>query len=75
MRLFAPTSWAIVTFLNPVAEALTGWHAAEAIGRPFNHVFRIIDVLDHRRALDPMALVIKKNKTFEPAGREHPDSA
>src|SRR5580704_11647352 len=35
----------IVTFLNPVAEAMTGWQAAEAIGRPFNHVFRIVDVL------------------------------
>jgi diguanylate cyclase (GGDEF)-like protein/PAS domain S-box-containing protein len=52
----------IVTFLNPVAEAMTGWHAAEAIGQPFNHVFRIVDVLDHRRALDPMTLVIEKNQ-------------
>jgi diguanylate cyclase (GGDEF)-like protein/PAS domain S-box-containing protein len=54
----------IITFLNPVAEAMTGWHAAEAIGQPFNYVFRIIDVLDHRRALDPMTLVIEKNKTL-----------
>src|SRR6202050_3090986 len=52
----------IVTFLNPVAEAMTGWHAAEAIGQPFNHVFRIVDVLDHRRALDPMTLVIERNQ-------------
>ena len=52
-----------VTFLNPIAEALAGCPADEAIGRPFVHVFRIIDVLDHRRALDPMALVTKTNKT------------
>ena len=51
-----------VTFLNPIAEALTGWPADEAIGRPFVQVFRIIDVPDHRRAVDPMALVIKTNK-------------
>jgi diguanylate cyclase (GGDEF)-like protein/PAS domain S-box-containing protein len=51
-----------VTFLNPIAEALTGWRADEAIGRPFIQVFRIIDVLDHRRAANPMALVIKTNK-------------
>jgi diguanylate cyclase (GGDEF)-like protein/PAS domain S-box-containing protein len=51
-----------VTFLNPIAEALTGWPADEAIGRPFVQVFRIIDVLDHRRAVDPMALVIKTNE-------------
>jgi diguanylate cyclase (GGDEF)-like protein/PAS domain S-box-containing protein len=55
----------IVTFLNPVAEAMTGWLAAEAIGQPFFHVFRIIDVLDHRRALDPMASVIANNKTLK----------
>jgi PAS domain S-box-containing protein len=53
-----------VTFLNPIAEALTGWPADEAIGQPFVQVFRIIDVLDHRRALDPMALVTKTNKTL-----------
>jgi diguanylate cyclase (GGDEF)-like protein/PAS domain S-box-containing protein len=51
-----------VTFLNPIAEALTGWRADEAIGRPFVQVFQIIDVLDHHRAADPMALVIKTNK-------------
>jgi diguanylate cyclase (GGDEF)-like protein/PAS domain S-box-containing protein len=51
-----------VTFLNPIAEALTGWPADEAIGRPFVQVFRIIDVPDHRRAVDPMSLVIKTNK-------------
>jgi diguanylate cyclase (GGDEF)-like protein/PAS domain S-box-containing protein len=51
-----------VTFLNPIAQALAGWRADEAIGRPFVQVFRIIDGLDQRRAADPMALVIKTNK-------------
>jgi diguanylate cyclase (GGDEF)-like protein/PAS domain S-box-containing protein len=51
-----------VTFLNPIAEALTGCSADEAIGRPFAQVFRIIDALDHRRSIDPMALVIETNK-------------
>jgi diguanylate cyclase (GGDEF)-like protein/PAS domain S-box-containing protein len=51
-----------LTFLNPIAEALTGWRADEAVGRPFAQVFRIIDVLDHRRMIDPMALVTKTNK-------------
>src|SRR5579864_2027093 len=32
-----------VTFLNPVAETLTGWLAGETVGRPFAEVFRIID--------------------------------
>lgn len=53
-----------VTFLNPIAEAMTGWPADEAIGRPFIEVFRIIDVIDHRRPVNLMALVIQTNKTM-----------
>ena len=53
-----------VTFLNPVAEAMTGWQADEAAGRPFAEIFRIINIADHRRPVDPMALVIRTNKTL-----------
>jgi diguanylate cyclase (GGDEF)-like protein/PAS domain S-box-containing protein len=53
-----------VTFLNPVAESMTGWLASEAAGRPFAQIFRIINVSDHRRPVDPMALVIKTDKTL-----------
>ena len=53
-----------VTFLNPIAEAMAGWPADEAIGRPFTDVFRIIDVIDHRRPVNLMALVIRTNKTM-----------
>jgi PAS domain S-box-containing protein len=41
----------LVTFMNPVAEALTGWVRTEAIGRPLVEVFQIIDE-DTRQTID-----------------------
>jgi diguanylate cyclase (GGDEF)-like protein/PAS domain S-box-containing protein len=70
-----------VTFLNPIAEALTGWPADEALGRPFVQVFQIIDVSNRRRVLNPMTSVVKTNKTLSlPEGcilirRDGPESA
>ena len=32
-----------ITFLNPIAQALTGWQAEEAVGQPIQSVFRIIN--------------------------------
>jgi PAS domain S-box-containing protein len=33
----------IVTFLNPIAEKLTGWPTSEAIGTPLEQVFHIVN--------------------------------
>jgi PAS domain S-box-containing protein len=41
----------LVTFMNPVAEALTGWVRTEAIGRPLVEVFQIINE-DTRQTID-----------------------
>jgi PAS domain S-box-containing protein len=42
-----------VTFLNAAAEALTGWTAAEALGRPLPEVFHIVDEATRGPAEDP----------------------
>lgn len=44
-----------VTFLNPVAEDLTGWPAADACGRPLVEVFRVVHE-DTREEVDNPAL-------------------
>jgi diguanylate cyclase (GGDEF)-like protein/PAS domain S-box-containing protein len=51
-----------VTFLNPIATAMTGWSADEALGRPFEEVFRIVDVANGTRVVNPMMLVIQNNQ-------------
>ena len=43
-----------VTLLNPLAERLTGWTQAEAIGRPAEEIFRIINEETRQPATVPI---------------------
>jgi diguanylate cyclase (GGDEF)-like protein/PAS domain S-box-containing protein len=52
-----------VTYLNLVAEAMTGWHREEAIGKPLAEVFRIIDGSTRKTARDPMEMAVEQNRT------------
>jgi PAS domain S-box-containing protein len=47
-----------VTFMNPVAESLTGWSRDEAINRPLNQVFDIINDKTRERCDNPVEKVI-----------------
>jgi PAS domain S-box-containing protein len=48
-----------VTFMNPVAELLTGWPAAEAVGRDVTAVFRIVNEFTRQVTEDPIGKVIR----------------
>jgi diguanylate cyclase (GGDEF)-like protein/PAS domain S-box-containing protein len=52
-----------VTYLNVVAENLTGWTRAEASGRPLEEIFHIVDAISREVVPNPMALAIRENKT------------
>ena len=49
-----------VTFLNPVAEKLTGWKTQEAEGQPIDKVFCIINERTRRTVESPVARVLRE---------------
>jgi len=51
-----------VTYLNPVAEALTGWSAQQGTGRPFVDVFRIVDGVTRQTAPNPMQQAVQEDR-------------
>ncbi len=56
-------TWGKVTYLNVVAENLTGWSREDAVGHAFEEVFHVIDATTRKPAQDPMAFAIRDNKT------------
>ncbi|HEX9447599.1 MAG TPA: PAS domain S-box protein [Dongiaceae bacterium] len=51
-----------VTRLNPVAEQMTGWSAAEAQGRPIDEIFQIINERSRQPAVIPVSAVLATGK-------------
>ena len=51
-----------VTFLNKVAEALTGWSLADAVGKPVAEVFRIVNEHTRKVVDDPVSKVLQTGK-------------
>ena len=47
-----------VTYMNPVAETLTGWSAAEALGKRLEDVFRIVNEETRKPVEQPVRKVI-----------------
>jgi len=51
-----------IEYLNPVAEALTGWTLAEAAGQPLASVLRLIDEDTMEPVQNPMAQALRDGK-------------
>jgi PAS domain S-box-containing protein len=53
-----------ITFLNGVAEELTGWTLVEAAGMPFVDIVRIVDAATREAIPDPIAMAIEQEQTL-----------
>src|SRR5262249_10710698 len=57
--VIATDSRGCITFINAVAESLTGWQQKEAVGEPLNKVFRIISEETRASVENPVAKVLQ----------------
>lgn len=58
--VIATDSKGLVSFMNPIAQSLTGWKQEEAIGKPLKEVFNIINEKTQAPAENPVARVIRE---------------
>ncbi len=49
-----------VTFINHVAEELTGWQQAEALGKPLEAIFKIVNEQTREQVEDPVTKVLRE---------------
>jgi diguanylate cyclase (GGDEF)-like protein/PAS domain S-box-containing protein len=52
-----------ITYLNLVAEKMTGWQLQEAAARPMAEVFRILDATSRETIPNPMEMAVGENRT------------
>ncbi len=48
----------LIEFINPVAEALTGWKNSDAIGKPVSSVFQVLDEKTREVVTDPVGIAL-----------------
>lgn len=51
-----------VTFMNPAAEILTGWHQTDALGHDVSRIFNIVDEVTETVLENPVTRVIREQK-------------
>jgi diguanylate cyclase (GGDEF)-like protein/PAS domain S-box-containing protein len=52
-----------ITYLNTVAERMTGWKREEAYGRPLGDVFQVINKSTHEPAHNPLEAAVQQGQT------------
>ena len=52
-----------ISFLNPIAERMTGWSSSEAIGQPLADAFRIMDATTRISTPNPMARAVRQDRS------------
>ncbi|QEL17805.1 hybrid sensor histidine kinase/response regulator [Limnoglobus roseus] len=52
-----------VTFMNPVAESLTGWAAQEGVGQPLDNLFHIINEESRQTVENPAVPAFREGRT------------
>jgi len=60
--VIATDSHGQITLLNPAAQRLTGWTLDDAMGRPSEDVFHIINEHTRERCANPVALVLESGQ-------------
>jgi diguanylate cyclase (GGDEF)-like protein/PAS domain S-box-containing protein len=54
-----------ISYLNPIAESMTGWSDVSARGRPLEEVFRIINIHSRETVPNPLAQAMQENRIVE----------
>ncbi len=54
-----------VTFLNPIAEEMTGWTSAEAAGLPLSKIFTIVDEFTGEPVEHPVRTVLREGRVVK----------
>jgi PAS domain S-box-containing protein len=54
-----------VSFLNPIAEAMTGWSSAQAHGEPLERIFQIINEQTGQPAENPVKTALAQGRIVE----------
>jgi diguanylate cyclase (GGDEF)-like protein/PAS domain S-box-containing protein len=55
-------------YLNPVAEAMSGWTLAEAAGRPLGDLIRLVTEAESRPVASPAAIALAENRVVPVPG-------